>query len=193
MGFFQRVAGVAAVACVLAPAGPALGQQGLTDVERFQALQQIIRTQGHRIDGTAADYRCSGRRGTAVITVISDQTGGVVEKKILTLWQGPSTVGPVLQVYHLYLQTEATSQEGGGVSIKSTYDVIPEGQETPLSQSATLPTVVSPYILQFKLMTPEELLESIEATVRVACKPPQSEEPSYPVLEKFSGQSTFSM
>jgi hypothetical protein len=183
MGLFQRVVAVAAGACFLGvTAESALGQQGLTDAERVRALEQTIRTNGSMIPGTNGAYICSEKKDLTVTNVIVYETGGVVEEKILTLWQGgPRKVGLVSPVYNLYLQTEATSQGGGGVSIKSTYDVIPEGQETPLSKGVPLPTSVLPYIGPFEFMTKEERLKSMEEAVRIACKP-KSEEPSYPVI-----------
>ena len=187
MGFLQRAFSAACACVLILPTGSALGQSNQTPAERVRALEQTIRTNGSRIKGPS-EYRCSNGN----TTVSTDGTGGVVEKKILTLWQGPSTVGPVLPVYNLSLQTEATSQGGGDVSIKSTYDVIPEGQKTPLSKGVSLPTSVLPYIGPFEFMTKEERLKSMEEAVRIACKP-KSEEPSYPVLVGFSRQSTFSM
>ena len=191
MGFFLKrdVAAVAlSAACVLPlGAGPVGAQQGLTDAERVRALGQTIRKNGSRIKGPS-EYRCSNGN----TTVSTDGTGGVVEKKILTLWQGPSTVGPVLPVYNLYLQTEATSQGGGDVSIKSTYYVIPEGQKTPLSKGVSLPTVVVPYIFSHATKTHQALLSGMEEAVSKACKP-KSEEPSYPVIVQLLAPPTFQM
>jgi hypothetical protein len=179
MGLFRGFA-AAAAACVLPlAAGPVGAQQGLNDAERVRALEQTIRTKGSMIPGTNGAYICTVQEGLTVINVTSYKTGGVVEKKILTLWQGPSKVGPVSPVYNLYLQTEATSQRGGGdVSIKSTYDVIPEGQGKPLSEGVPLPTVVLPYISLHATKTHQALLSGMEEAVRIACKP-KSEEPSY--------------
>jgi len=181
MRLFSGLLSVAtAAACVLVPAGTVGAQQGSSDAERVRALEQKIRTKGSMIPGTNGAYICTVKKDLTVINVISYEPGGVVEEKILTLWQGsPSKVGPVSPVYNLYLHTEATSQRGGGdVSIKSTYDVIPEGQEKPLSEGVPLPTVVLPYIPPFEIMTQEERLNGMEAAVRIACKP-KSEEPSY--------------
>ena len=193
MGLFNRFLSVAtAAACVLAPVAPTLGQQGLTDAQRLDRVTDTIRTRGSEIPGTKGAYICSEKKNLTTTNLISYETGRVVEKKILTLWQGPSTVGPVLPVYNLYLQTEATSQGGGDVSIKSTYDVIPEGQKTPLSKGVSLPTSVLPYIGPFEFMTKEERLKSMEEAVRIACKP-KSEEPSYPVIVQLLAPPTFQM
>jgi len=187
MGLFQSVAAVAA-ACVLPfSAAPVGAQQGLNDAERVRALEQTIRTNGSMIDGTAGDHICSEKKDLIVTNVISYKTGGVVEEKILTLWQGGhSKVGPVSPVYKLYLQTEATSERGGDISIKSTYDVIPEGQEAPLSKGVPLPTVVVPYISLHVNKTPPALLVGMEKAVRETCSntPPRT---IGPVLQALSG------
>ncbi len=188
MGLFQRFLSVALSAVCVLPlsAGPVGAQQGLNDAERVRALEQTIRTNGSEIPGIEGAYICSEKKNLTITNLISYKTGRVVEKKILTLWQGPSKVGPVLPVYNLYLQTEATSQGGGDVSIKSTYDVIPEGQKTPLSKGVSLPTAVLPYIGPFEFMTQEERLRGMEAAVREACSstPPQT---IGPVLQALSG------
>ena len=192
MGLFQRVA-AAAVACVLVPAVPALGQQGLTDAERVRALGQTIRKNGSEIPGTKGAYICSEKKNLTTTNLISYETGRVVEEKILTLWQGsPSKVGPVSPFYNLYFRTQAMLLKNGSVSIIPTYAVTPQGQEEPLSKGVSLPTVVVPYIFSHATKTHQALLSGMEEAVRIACKP-KSEEPSYPVLVGFSRQSTFSM
>jgi len=191
---FAAAAAAAAAACVLPlAAGPVGAQQGLNDAERVRALEQTIRTKGSMIPGTNGAYICTVKKDLTVINVISYEPGGVVEEKILTLWQGPSKVGPVSPVYKLYLHTEATSKRGGGdVSIKSTHDVIPEGQEKPLSEGVSLPTVVLPYISLHATKTHQALLSGMEEAVRIACKP-KSEEPSYPVIVQILAPRTYHM
>jgi hypothetical protein len=193
MRLFSGFLSVAAAACVLVQAGPVGAQQGSSDAQRLDRVTETIRTRGSEIPGTKGAYICTVQEGLTVINVTSYKTGGVVEKKILTLWQGPSKVGPVSPVYNLYLQTKATSQRGGGdVSIKSTYDVIPEGQGKPLSEGVPLPTVVLPYISLHATKTHQALLSGMEEAVRIACKP-KSEEPSYPVIVQLLALPTFQM
>lgn len=189
MGLFNRFLSVAtaAAACVLVQAGPVGAQQGLTDAERVRALEQTIRTNGSRIKGPS-EYRCSNGN----TTVSTDETGGVVEKKILTLWQGPSTVGPVSPVYNLSLQTEAMLLRNGSVSIIPTYAVTPQGQEEPLSEGVPLPTVVLPYISLHATKTHQALLSGMEEAVSKACKP-KSEKLSYPVIVQLLAPRTYHM
>jgi hypothetical protein len=46
MRFFQRAAGVAVVACVLAPVAPALGQSNPTPAEQLREMAEIIQANG---------------------------------------------------------------------------------------------------------------------------------------------------
>jgi hypothetical protein len=146
-----------------------------------------IKKRGHRIPDTSS-YLCSNGN----TTVSTDGTTSVVQEEKLTLWQGPSKVGPVSPVYKLYLQTEATSERGGDISIKSTYDVIPEGQRAPLSKGVPLPTVVFPYISSHANKTPPALLVGMEKAVRETCSN-KFPETIGPVLQALSGQSIYHM
>jgi hypothetical protein len=167
-------------------------QQGLNDAERVRALEQTIRTKGSMIPGTNGAYICTVEKDLTVINVISYEPGGVVEEKILTLWQGPSKVGPVLPFHNLYLRTEAVLLRNGSVSIIPTYAVIPQGQEEPLSEGVPLPTVVFPYISSHANKTPPALLVGMEEAVSKACKP-KSEEPYYPVIVQLLAPRTYHM
>lgn len=194
MGFLQRAFSAACAGVLILPTGSALGQQGLTDAERVRALEQKIHTNGSRLDGTAGDYICSSNEGT---TVISYREGGVTFEKQVGLyqglpnWQKVADKGILTGNHTLYLTTDAISQ-GGIVSINPTYAVIPEGQEEPILSPERSTPVALHYIQPFQGMTPEERLKGMEAAVSEACKP-KSEEPSYPVLQAFSGRSIFSM
>ena len=174
MRLFSGLLSVAtAAACVLVPAGHAWGQSNQTPADQVRALGQIIRTNGSRIKGTS-EYHCSNGN----TTVSTDGAGGVVQEERLNLWQGPSTVGPVSPFHNLYLRTQAMLLRNGSVSIIPTYAVTPQGQEEPLSEGVTLPTVVFPYISSHANKTHQALLSGMEEAVSKACKP-KSEEPSY--------------
>jgi hypothetical protein len=123
---------------------------------------------------------------------LTDGTGGVIQEEKLTLWQGPSKVGPVSPFHNLYLRTQAMLLRNGSVSIISSYAVTPQGQEEPLSEGVPLPTAVLPYISSHATKTHQAFLSGMEEAVSKACKP-KSGEPSYPVLQALSGQATFQM
>ena len=187
MRLFQRVAGVAAACFLGVTAGPVGAQSVRTDAERVQALVDTIKKSGQLIPDTSS-YLCSNGN----TTIYTDGTGGVVQEEKLTLWQGPSKVGPVLPFHNLYLRTEAVLLRNGSVSIIPTYAVIPQGQEDPLSEGVPLPTVVFPYISSHANKTPPAILVGMEKAVRETCSntPPQT---IGPVLRALSGQSTFQM
>jgi hypothetical protein len=188
MRFLRGAIGVAlSAACVSVPAGHAWGQSNQTPADQVRALGQIIRTNGSRIKGTS-EYHCSNGN----TTVSTDGAGGVVQEERLNLWQGPSTVGPVSPFHNLYLRTQAMLLRNGSVSIIPTYAVTPQGQEEPLSEGVTLPTVVFPYISSHANKTPPALLVGMEKAVRETCSN-KFPETIGPVLRALSGQSTFQM
>jgi hypothetical protein len=203
MRFFQRAAGVAAVACVLAPAGPALGQLNQTPADQLRQMAEIIQNHG----APALDHLRRSVEGSkqCLITdsalrssqVVSDGTNILTEERI-TSFGNKGT-------YHLSKTFKATLR-GNVVEITEPSPVVlleitpnsPKKIPSLEEINGAPNSIRDAYYAQNTL---GELFNAMRVAVYGACLNVEPPSPSdrasvyggLSVAGVFSGQSTFQM
>ena len=203
MGFFQRVAGVAALACVLAPVAPALGQSNPTPADQLRQMVEIIQKHGtpalkHLGRSVEGSKQClmtdSALRSSQVV---SDGTNILTEERI-TSFGNKGT-------YHLSRTFKAILR-GNVVEITEPSPVVlleitpnSPSENLSLQQIAKAPDVI--FKAYHAQETPAKLFHSMRVAVYGACLQVEPPSPSdrasvyggLSVAGAFSGQFTFSM
>jgi hypothetical protein len=213
MRFFQRAAGVAAVACVLAPAGPALGQLNQTPADQLRQMAEIIQNHGapaldhlrRSVEGSkqclmtdkSLRSRHLAAHGKTVGSVMYDGKTFFIEENI--------TSSAKRGTYHLSKTFEATLR-GNVVEITEPSPVVlleitPNSpKKTPsLEEINGAPNSIRD--AYYAHNTLEELFNAMRVAVYGAClnvePPSQGDRASVygglSVAGVFSGQSTFQM
>ncbi len=189
MGLFQSVAAVAA-ACVLPfSAAPVGAQQGLTDVQRFRALEQKIWDNNKpaldaKENPVRGSYGCSSDpRHLIGLTVTADGKSIHSKENIVVVEKG--------FYYTLQLHTWATPN-GGKVQIGSRPPklLFQKNQNASkihlsLSDIGQTPSQIQNRYGQHQAK-PSPDITSIEEAVRIACRK-KSPETIGPVLQAFAG------
>jgi len=189
MGFFQRAAGVAVVACVLAPVAPALGQSNPTPAEQLREMAEIIQANGalvldhlgRTVEGSkqclmtdkSLRSRHLAAHGKTVGSVMYDGKTFFIEENI--------TSSAKRGTYHLSKTFEVTLN-GQNVEITNPSPVVllnttPNSPAEILSspQIAQAPDVI--FEAYHAQETPEKLFHSMRVAVYGACL--QVEPPSF--------------
>jgi len=192
---FQSVAGVAAACFLGVTAGPVGAQQGLTDMQRFRALEQKIWDNNKpaldaKENPVRGSYGCSSDpRHLIGLTVTADGKSIHSKENIVVVKKG--------FYYTLQLHTWATPNGGkvqiGSLPPKLLFQINQDlpAMLLPSSSISQAPdTIRDRYDRHQTESSPD--IASIERAVDIACKP-KSEEPSYPVIVQLLAPHTYHM
>jgi hypothetical protein len=159
MGFFQRAAGVAVVACVLAPVGHAWGQSNQTDAGRVRALVEIIQQRGQPTEN--GRYTCVQPAVDGSDTIVIDTDGSGVTQEVTRALSPTNTS----QKYGTAV-TLNPSPTGGGIT-RNVETLFSDGFPTE-TQNRILPFLAREKT-DLENMSLSELLPVIGAYVDAVC------------------------
>jgi hypothetical protein len=203
MGLFNRFLSVAAAAGVLVPAGPVLGQQGLTDADQLRELAKIVQNHGapalDDLGIPVKGFRQCLTTDSAFKSsqVVSDGTNILTEERI-TSFGNKGT-------YYLS-RTFETNPKGQGFEITGPYPVVlleitPNSPKKIASLEEINGAPNSIREAYYAPVIPGTLFNAMRVAVYGAClnvePPSQGDRASVygglSVAGVFSGQSTFQM